>query len=96
VVVGGPVPVVGVIVVAHQAERTKAVAARVVRISRAILLRRVVSISGVKVVGRPVRILGIAWFRARTVRRGAAIRAQGQPGREGIRQFGLRVGDLGV
>ena len=55
---------------------------------------RAVSISGVKVVGRPVRIPGIAWFRARTVRRGVAIRAQGQPRREGIRQFGLRVWGL--
>jgi hypothetical protein len=96
VVVGGPVSIAGVRVVAHQAERTKAIAAGVVRISGAILRRRAVSLSGVKVVGRPVRIPGIAWFRARTAARGVAIRAQSQPGREGIRQVGLRVGDLGV
>jgi hypothetical protein len=34
----------------------------------------------------------MAWFRARTVQRRVAIRAQGQPGREGIRQFGLLAG----
>ena len=81
-IVCGPVSIAAVIIVAHQAERTKAVTARVV------------SVSGVKVVGRPVRISGLVRFRARTVQRGVALRTQGQPGRKGIRQFGLRVGDL--
>jgi len=96
VVAGSPVSIAGVIVVAHQAERTKAVAARIVSISGAVLLRRAVRVSGVKVVGRPVGIPGIAWLRAPGVQRGITIRAQGQPGREGIREFRLRVGDLGV
>jgi hypothetical protein len=74
VVVGSLVSIASVIIVAHQAERTKAVAARVVRISGAILLRRAVSLSGVEVVGWPVRIPGIAWFRARSGQRGVVIR----------------------